>query len=197
MSYKTTTQFKQRKLFNMLSLHIPLTNIAISDLIMWVLGIALLVVASKFSIPLQPVPVTLQPNVVMLLAITYSPVLAMSTVYTWFILGALGVPVFAGTLAGVVYLTGPTGGYLMSYLVVVPILSAMAERLPRKFFSLLLMMSFAVLINFIFGGAWLSALVGIEKAIALGILPFVIPGMVKIAIMATTLKAIDYFKKEV
>lgn len=78
----------------------------------------LLAVASQFAIPLPatPVPITLQPLVVVLAGLVLGPVAAASSMVLYLAAGAAGLPVFAPVGApGVARLLGPTGGYLLAY----------------------------------------------------------------------------------
>lgn len=77
---------------------------------------ALLAASAYFAIPLQPVPVTFQTFVVVLAALLLEPVPAAAAVGTYLLLGAAGLPVFAGVRGGFGVLLGPTGGYLFGFL---------------------------------------------------------------------------------
>ena len=96
----------------------------------WALS-ALVAVAAHVSIPLwfTPVPITLQPFAVLLLGLLLGPRLAFATMAAYLAEGAAGLPVFTpSALGGVAHLLGPTGGYLLSYPVVAPLISWMWRR---------------------------------------------------------------------
>ena len=61
------------------------------------IGIGLLTIASKISIPFYPIPMTLQTMFVLLIGLTYGPKLATLTIISYLALGVYGIPVFAGT----------------------------------------------------------------------------------------------------
>jgi biotin transport system substrate-specific component len=77
--------------------------------------VALLVIGAYVSIPLRPIPITFQDAFVVL-----TPLLFGSTAYVailaYLLLGLVGLPVFAGGASGLVALSGPTGGFLVGFL---------------------------------------------------------------------------------
>ena len=87
-----------------------------------VAGVVALWISAKVQIATVPVPVTLQMLVIMTIGAAYGPYLAASTVGAYLMLGAQGLPVFAGTPEkgiGLAYMMGPTGGYLIGFLIAV------------------------------------------------------------------------------
>src|SRR4030095_15991780 len=75
-------------------------------------GTILLAVAAKVSVPFWPVPMTLQTLAVFVISAAYGRNLAVATMLAYLAEGAIGLPVFA-TGAGLAYMAGPTGGYLL------------------------------------------------------------------------------------
>src|ERR1700744_4226565 len=89
-------------------------------------GSALVAVCAHIAIPLwfTPVPVTMQPFAVLLLGFLLSPQVAVAAMLAFLAEGAAGLPVFTPQgLGGVAQLLGPTGGYLLSYPLVAPMVS--------------------------------------------------------------------------
>jgi len=78
---------------------------------------ALLAASAWISIPLGTVPLTLQVLVVMLVGLVLPPARALAAMAVYLLLGAIGVPVFSGGQGGLGVLAGPTGGYLLGFLV--------------------------------------------------------------------------------
>lgn len=114
------------------------TQIALKALLV-VLGVALLTLAAKVQVPFWPVPMTLQTLVVLLIGATYGARLAGVTVGSYLVIGAIGVPVFASG-AGITYMLGPTGGYLIGFLVAAVFLGYLADRgMGRTLLSALLL----------------------------------------------------------
>lgn len=83
---------------------------------LWALAFASLTfIGAKIEIPVEPVPYTLQTFFVILSGAFLGPVYGAASQILYLAVGALGVPVFAGPVAGIAKLFGPTGGYLLSF----------------------------------------------------------------------------------
>ena len=83
------------------------------------IGLAVLLVAASAQvavpIPLNPVPITLQPLAILVVGGLLGPAAGAAALVLYLTLGCLGLPVFASGSAGFVHLLGPTGGYLMAF----------------------------------------------------------------------------------
>jgi biotin transport system substrate-specific component len=94
-------------------------------------GTALIAISAHVAVPLwfTPVPVTMQPFAVILLGLLLSPRVAFATMVAYLAEGAAGLPVFTPSgPGGLLQLFGPTGGYLLSYPVVAPLVSTLLRR---------------------------------------------------------------------
>ena len=91
------------------------------------LGVALLTLASKVQVPFWPVPMTLQTLAVLMIGAAAGARLGVTTVLAWLALGAIGAPVFA-TGAGLAYMAGPTGGYLLGFLLAVMCVGKVTDK---------------------------------------------------------------------
>ena len=80
------------------------------------LGALVLAASAKIEVPFYPVPMTLQTLAVLTLGALFGARLAAATVALYLAEGLVGLPVFAGAVAGPAYLAGPTGGYLVGFL---------------------------------------------------------------------------------
>jgi biotin transport system substrate-specific component len=153
-----------------------------------VLGFAVaLAAASQISIPLPntPVPITLQPLVVVLAGLWLGPTAGAASMMLFLIAGAAGLPVFAPMGApGIARLLGPTGGYLLAYPVAAFVAGALAPRTAR-FARRFGAASAGMLAIYLGGFAQLAILTGsIERAAILGVIPFVALDVVKAVIAA-------------
>ncbi|MFQ5511885.1 MAG: biotin transporter BioY [Candidatus Krumholzibacteriia bacterium] len=85
-------------------------------------------VGANIRIPLQPVPITLQTLFVLLAGAFLGP--RAGSLGQWFYVGfgALGLPVFAGSAAGWAVISGPTGGYLLGFLVAPVVVGRLVGR---------------------------------------------------------------------
>jgi biotin transport system substrate-specific component len=157
------------------------------------LGTALLALAAQVEIPLpfSPVPVTGQTFAVLLIGASLGARLASLTVATYIFEGALGLPVFAGGAAGIARLIGPTGGYLVGFVVAAAIVGWLAERGWTRTIPLTIaaMLTGEAAI-YLFGLTWLSRFplpVGVLDA---GLLPFVAGDLYKLALAVVVLPPI-------
>ena len=148
-----------------------------------VLGFAIaLAAASQVALPLPgtPVPLTLQPMIVVLAGMMLGPTLGPASMVLYLAAGALGAPVFAPIGApGIARLFGPTGGYLIAY----PAAAALAGLLAQRFPTLIGRWAAATLgiaVIFIGGLTQLTIMTGsVTRAMALGITPFAVFDVVK------------------
>jgi biotin transport system substrate-specific component len=159
-------------------------------------GVALLFAASQVEIPLKPVPITLQTVAVMLIGLTYSPRRAVESHLIWIGLGAIGFPVFSGFAGGISVLVGPTAGYLVGFIAAAFLMTTLKEKLALKgwLFDLLLCLIGTVTV-FIFGVLWLSQLIGFSNALMHGVVPFILPGLVKAGLLCTGLQILRHLKQ--
>jgi biotin transport system substrate-specific component len=164
---------------------------ALRAVVLALAGSLLLWASAKVQVPFYPVPITMQTAVVFLLGIAYGPRLAVATVALYILEGALGLPVFAGTPErgiGLPYILGPTGGYILSWLPAAAITGLVAER-SRHWLATAAGVLAAIVVNYTLGAAWLATFVGAEKAVALGVLPFLLGDALKLALVTALAEA--------
>ncbi|SRR5579883_1014445 len=145
-------------------------------------GVFLLAFASQLSIPLQPVPLTFQSVTVILIGMTYGARCGAAVVAAYLIAGACGLPVFADHSGGIQHFFGPTAGYLIGFLPAAYISGYLAQKgwaksIIRSFMVALLGAS----VIFLCGLSVLSLSIGWDKAIAVGLMPFIISEPIKLA----------------
>ena len=143
-----------------------------SDLSLSLSFVVALVLSSNISVPFYPVPFTLQTMMVML-AVLYKREVAFQSSLIYVVLGAIGLPVFADFSAGAHILVGPTGGYLIGFIVATFIIKHFAIK--SKIGGLILFN----IVLFSCGVAQLSAFVGINNAIHGGFIMFILPELAK------------------
>ena len=157
------------------------------------IGTLVLTASSHVSVPMVPVPMTMQTLAVTLIGALYGWRLGGLTLIVWLGQGAFGLPVFAGGTGGVDRLWGPTGGYLLAFPVAAILagwLVARGDHGRRVFFAFGAMLA-GNAVCLLLGAAWLAGIVGIEKAVAVGMMPFIPGGVLKSAFGALVLKAIN------
>jgi biotin transport system substrate-specific component len=156
-------------------------------------GTAILVLSAKTRVVLGPVDMSLQTLAVFLIAASFGMRLAVATLLLYMIEGMLGWPVFQGTPEkglGLAYMVGTTGGYLVGFVVAAAIVGWAADRgWDRsffRFFGVLLVAEFAILA---LGYGWLAMLIGPDKAWTFGVVPFLVPDLVKVGLAAAIMPA--------
>ena len=153
---------------------------------------ALTAVGAFVAIPIGPVPIVLQNMFVFLAGLLLGSRWGLASVGVYLLAGACGLPVFAGGLGGIGRFVGPTGGYLIGYLPAVFLIGKIANRTPpRVLFDVLAMICGSVAL-YACGIAWLKILTGmtVTKALAVGMVPFLIGDALKIAAAAAIARAL-------
>lgn len=148
-------------------------------------GVALITLCAKLRVPSWPVPMTLHTLAVMAIAVATGPRLATTTFFAYLALGAAGLPVFSGTPErgiGLAYMVGPTGGYLLGYLVASGLTGALAAG--RGLIGRSLAMLAGLAVTYAIGLPWLSLYVPADQIIALGFSPFILGDLINIAMVA-------------
>ncbi len=154
---------------------------------MALLGSWLLAASAQVSLPMWPVPATLQSLVVLLLGALGGPVAGLAAVVAYLAQGLAGLPVFANGAAGPAALAGPTGGYLIGFALAAWLAGfARGQGFVRQAVVLLA----AHLLLFVPGLAWLAAYVGPARAFEAGFLLFVPGTLVKTALALALLRAL-------
>lgn len=158
-------------------------------------GVAVLTVSAKVQITTVPVPVTLQMLVVMVIGAAYGPRLAGATLATYLALGVQGLPVFAGAVAGPAYFAGPTGGYLLGFLLAAIAVGALARAgWDRGAPGMVAAMAVGILCVYVPGVLWLSApwgaALGWENWYAYGVKTFLWIDALKLVVAVIAFPAI-------
>jgi len=159
------------------------------DIALILSGALIIALSAQIAIPLpfSPVPITGQTFSVLLTGALLGSKRGSLAVITYLAEGAIGFPVFAGGKAGILNFLGPTGGYLIGFIVAAFITGLLAERgWDRRVWTTFLAMLFGNIAIYMSGLLWLFRFVGIEKLLPLGFYPF-IPGDVLKLTMAAIL----------
>ena len=164
-------------------------------------GSALITLCTQISLPLFPVPITLQTFAVFLIGLTYGWRLGGITVALYLLEGALGLPVFSGGKGGMIVFMGPTAGYLVGFLLAATACGWFAERgFDRSYFKLLVALLLGNVLLYVPGLLWLGTLIGWDKPVLeYGLYPFISGDLLKIAmavlLLPTAWKVVNRFKQ--
>lgn len=163
---------------------------AAADMLLVLGASALIAIAAQVAIPIPftPVPLTLQPLAVIFIGVTLGSKRGAAAAILYLLEGASGLPVFAQGHGGTAWLQGPTGGFLMSYPFAAYVAGFISERgwgssIVRAITGMLL----ALGVIYLGGWAWLTTLTDARTAFFLGVAPFVLADIVKVAIGAALL----------
>jgi biotin transport system substrate-specific component len=163
---------------------------AVRMVVLAVAGSLLMWASAKVQVPFYPVPMTMQTAVAFLIGIAYGPRLGAATIALYLAQGAMGMPVFAGTPEkgiGLPYMIGPTGGYLLGFAVAAAITGWVAER-SSHWLAIGTGVLVATAAIYVLGAGWLATMIGFEKAVTFGIVPFLPGDLVKL-LLVTALAA--------
>ena len=145
-------------------------------------------VMSQLALPLwfTPVPLSMLTFGVMLVGATLGSKKGSLAVLAFLAEGALGLPMFAGLRCGIAVLFGPTGGYLFGSVIAAFVIGYFLERgwVKKYGFTALALLIGSVII-LACGSAWLGCMIGMKQALALGVYPFLIGDLIKVAAAAT------------
>ena len=160
---------------------------------------ALTAAVSPIKIPLgfTPVPITLQTLVVLLSGAMLGPYYGALAMILYVVVGALGLPVFAGGGSGIGAVLGPTGGYLFSYFIAAFFIGKIVEmRKKPKYMDYVIAMAVGTIIIYALGAAQGMLVTGLSTtAIIIGwVLPFIIGDTIKLLIAAYIAKNVDLQK---
>jgi biotin transport system substrate-specific component len=147
----------------------------------------------SIHLPFTPVPLTLQPMIVLVGSAALGARLGASSQLLYLLLGIAGLPVFAASPIlpqGLGRLAGPTGGYLLAYPAAAFVTGYLAERgFDRRYATSLVAMLAGLMTIFTGGVLWLAYFaagpggpVGLNLAFATGLFPFVVPDLVKVGV---------------
>jgi len=169
----------------------------IKSLIIIFVGSVILAISSKIKIPFYPVPMTMQTFVVLFLGISFGYKIGLATVILYLLEGIVGLPVFSNSPergVGLVYFTGPTMGYLIGFLSACFFASLIKSK--DNYFLIFIKLILSVSTIYILGVLWLGTLIGWDKPIIqLGVMPFLLAEIFKIALLALLTKKIIKFRR--
>ena len=156
-------------------------------------GSLLLWLSAKVQVPFWPVPMTLQVMALFAIAATFGLRLGLATVALYVLEGALGLPVFANTPErgiGLAYMMGPTGGYILGFLLMAAVVGWLADRgWSRHALKLFIAGLIGLALVYLPGLAWLAQFVGMDKVLTFGFWPFILGDLVKLAVVALAVPA--------
>jgi biotin transport system substrate-specific component len=146
---------------------------------------------AEVRLPWTPVPVTLQTFVVFLLSAALGRRRAVAAMLLYLFEGSMGLPFFSGGAAGVAHLLGPTGGYLLGFVVAAALIGTLAERgWDRSPWRSWLAMALGSAAMFACGLAQLATFLPNDQVVAAGLTPFLPGSILKVTAAAILLPSL-------
>jgi len=142
----------------------------------------------RIPLPFTPVPITLQTFFVLLSGLFLGGALGAASQLSYIFLGVLGLPLFTGTGSGLIYLFGPTAGYLIGFVFASFFIGRFIKYSRNSFFLTFLFLCAADIILLASGVIWLKIIFGysLTKLLLIGFIPF-LPGDLLKAFLAASL----------
>ncbi|UCH11717.1 MAG: biotin transporter BioY [Fidelibacterota bacterium] len=157
------------------------------DAAMIVGGTVLVALSAQFAfrLPFTPVPITLQTLTVLLVGLLLGSTRGSISMLLYLAQGLAGLPVFAFGGAGAAYFLGPTGGYLIGFVLAAYLTGRLAERgWDRRIMTTILALVVGTVAIYTCGLIWLAVYLRAENVLAVGLYPFIPGALVKIAAAA-------------
>ncbi len=146
---------------------------------------ALIVVFAQIQVPLPGlVPISLATFGVMMAGLLLGWKLGLLAVAVYVLLGAVGVPVFAGFKGGIAALTGPTGGYIIGYLPYAVLAGLPVKKAQESFWGRMGLLALGTFACYLLGTTWFMHATGrtLGESMGLCVLPFLPGDAVKMAL---------------
>ncbi|MFT8362986.1 MAG: biotin transporter BioY [Sporolactobacillus sp.] len=161
-----------------------MTHESIKNLILSALFAAITAILAQITIPLPLVPITGQTFAVALTATILGSRYGALSMIVYALLGAIGLPVFSGMSGGFAAIIGPSGGYIIGFIVTAFITGWILERTTFNLPMALIANLVGMIVTLIIGTIQLKFVADLSwmKAIAFGATPFILVGIIKAAL---------------
>jgi biotin transport system substrate-specific component len=162
----------------------PRSN-ALTNLLLVLAGTGFVALAAQvsFELPFTPVPITGQTFAVVLVGASLGALLGLASLGLYLFVGALGAPIYADGTHGWDVLTGPTGGYIVGFVLAAIVTGYLAQqRWDRRFSSAVAAMLTGNVLIYAVGLPWLAEKLdaGFEETLEAGLYPFVVGDLIKL-----------------
>ena len=155
--------------------------------LVWIaLCAALMTVGAYAHVPLWGVPFSMQIFFALMAGMLLGPLAGAGSMALYVAAGAMGLPVFAGGKAGLAVLVGPTGGYLVGFILAAAIMGLArrgAKEAAAGWLQMLIMTLGALAVVYILGVTQLKFVLNLSwhKAVTVGFFPFILFDVMKAA----------------
>ncbi len=165
--------------------------LSVRNVVLAVLGSLVVAVAAQINIPMVPVPMTLQTLAVLSIGAAFGGRLGAATLALYAVEGAAGLPVFAQMKAGAAVIAGPTGGYIVGFILAAAVVGYLAEQgWSRNFVKMIAASLLGAIVLYVPGLVWLHQFAnGWAQTFEWGITPFIYGDILKAVIAALGFQA--------
>jgi len=158
-----------------------------TDIVLVASGAALVSLLAQLTVPMYPVPITGQTLAVLLVGATLGAVRGIISLSLYAVLGIVGLPVFSDASSGFGIIAGPTGGYIIGFIVSAGLVGWLAQRQwDHRILGAIAAFLAGTVATFAVGMPWLAVVLNLtlEQTLEFGLYPFIIGGLVKAALGA-------------
>ncbi len=162
----------------------------IKKIVVCALMAALTAVLSQIAIPMAPVPINLAMLSVFIAGGLLGPINGAISQAVYVALGAIGVPVFASFSAGVGIIVGPTGGYIIGYIIAAFVTGIIIKHSNKSYTMHIVAMIAGLIACYILGTAWFMYVTktALVASLMMCVVPFLIGDALKIALATILVK---------
>ncbi|MFA5156667.1 MAG: biotin transporter BioY [Candidatus Omnitrophota bacterium] len=135
----------------------------------------------RIPLPFTPVPLTMQTMFVLLAGAFLGSKLGAASQLGYILLGLSGLPIFTGAGSGMLYILGPTGGYLLGFVLAGLFIGRAVKLCPASPAAVFAVFCLADLVLLMSGALWLKFSLGLtmNKALLAGVVPFIAGDIIK------------------
>lgn len=165
------------------------------NLMQVLLGSGFLALIALAKVPMYPTPMTLQTLGLFILAFALGPKKGALSVALYLAEASCGWPVLSGGVSNPLWMIGPNGGFLLSFVPAVFIAGTLMQRFSKKtFLTALVSILCAQCCIYTIGVSWLSYFFGFKKALMVGLVPFLFTMIIKSLLAAIAYRPIVWVK---
>jgi biotin transport system substrate-specific component len=171
-------------------------NNVLRNVVLAVAGSVVVAVAAQINVPMIPVPMTLQTLAVLAIGMSYGARLGAATLTLYMLEGMAGLPVFAQMKSGVATVMGPSGGYIVGFILAAGLIGYLVERgWGRGVFRAIAVTLMCGALIYVPGLAWLhSFAANWNQTLEWGLTPFVFGDVVKAVLAALMIRSVGLMK---
>lgn len=154
------------------------------DIVYTAVFAALICICSIISVPIGEVPISMQTFAMCVAGAMLGWKRGGTSVIIYVLLGSIGLPVFAQGKGGIGIITGPTGGYIVGFILTAIIVGIAADIFDRKLIPLAISMVIGVAVCYALGTVWFMYVTKMDLMTSLGycVIPFIWVDLAKIAL---------------